>query len=285
MPETGSNHPGPGTESDEAGAVVLAAAVREPLGPAESVRASRRHWDADADAYQAEHGGFLGDARLVWCPEGVDEADAGLLGPVAGRDLLEVGCGAAQGARWAVTQGARAVGVDVSMAQLRHARRLDAARGVRVPVVQADAAALPIRSGSVDVAFSAYGAVPFVADATALFAEVRRVLRPGGRWVFSVTHPIRWCFPDDPGPRGLTARTPYWDRRAYVERDDEGRPAYVEHHRTIGDVVRALAGAGLRPIDLVEPEWPVGHDRPWGGWSPTRGRVIPGTTIWVCVPA
>ena len=30
--------------------------------------------------------------------------------------------------------------------------------------------------------------------------EVARVLRPGGRWVFAVNHPMRWIFPDDPGP-------------------------------------------------------------------------------------
>ena len=36
--------------------------------------------------------------------------------------------------------------------------------------------------------------------ADAALAEAARVLRPGGRWVFSVTHPIRWAFPDDPGP-------------------------------------------------------------------------------------
>ena len=38
----------------------------------------------------------------------------------------------------------------------------------------------------------------------AVMREVARVLRPGGRWVFSVTHPMRWAFPDDPGPEGLT---------------------------------------------------------------------------------
>ncbi len=39
--------------------------------------------------------------------------------------------------------------------------------------------------------------------------EVRRVLRPGGRFVFSATHPIRWAFPDEPGPRGWTAPASY----------------------------------------------------------------------------
>ena len=256
--------------------------VRRDLDVIQSRHASRRHWDRDADGYQAEHGAFLGDADLLWCPEGLRESQVGLLGDVGGRVVLEVGCGAAQGSRWLAGHGARVLGLDLAAGQLRHAARLNATTGTAVPLVQADAAALPLGDATVDVAFSAYGAVQFVADLAGLFAQVARVLRPGGRWVFSVTHPVRWCFPDDPGPGGLVARTPYWDRRAYVELDDDGQPAYVEHHRTVGDTVRALAAAGLTPVDLVEPEWPLGHDRPWGGWSRLRGQVLPGSAIWVC---
>jgi hypothetical protein len=112
-------------------------------------------------------------------------------------------------------------------------------------------------------------------------AEVARVLRPGGRWVFSVTHPMRWCFPDDPGPGGLTVTTSYFDRRPYVEVDASGTPTYVEHHRTLGDRVRDLVAAGFVVRDVVEPEWPPDHDRPWGQWSPLRGRLFPGTAIFV----
>jgi SAM-dependent methyltransferase len=147
--------------------------------------------------------------------------------------------------------------------------------------VQADAQRLPFADGSFDLACSAYGAVPFVADSAAVMTEVYRVLRPGGRGVFSVTHPIRWCFRDDPGPDGLVAEASYFDRRAYVEQDDGGRAVYVEHHRTIGDRVREVVAAGLEIVDLVEPEWPDGHDRPWGQWSPLRGRLLPGTAVFV----
>jgi SAM-dependent methyltransferase len=257
------------------------APTRSDLGKRDSVRASRQWWDAEAAHYAVEHAGFLGDDRpggaLVWGPEGLSEADVGLLGPLEGRRVLEVGSGGAQGARWVARQGGLAVALDVSMAMLRHAE----GRSPAVAMVQADAGALPFATGSFDLAFSAYGALPFVADAGAVFAEVARVLRLGGRWVFSVTHPVRWAFPDAPGPEGLVADRSYFDRTAYVERDDDGTPTYVEHHRTVGDTVRALVGAGLAVLDLVEPEWPEDNDAVWGGWSPLRGRVLPGTAIWV----
>jgi len=258
--------------------------TRRDAAATETVRANRAWWDRASDWYQAEHGEFLRDDGFIWCPEGLDEADARLLGSVAGRRVLEVGCGAAQCSRWLAAQGATVIGIDLSRRQLEHARRIDAASSspVRVTLVQADAAALPFGAGVFDLACSAYGALPFVADSGRVLAEVARVLRPGGRWVFSVSHPVRWCFPDDPGEAGLVARDSYFDRRAYVEQDESGVASYAEHHRTLGDWVRQIHAAGLRLTDLVEPEWPDGHDRPWGGWSPLRGRIIPGTAIFVC---
>ncbi|HTZ44974.1 MAG TPA: class I SAM-dependent methyltransferase [Jatrophihabitans sp.] len=262
-----------GTES-ELGTVGVG---RRPLGAAESARASRRWWDADADAYHAEHGGFLGRSDFVWCPEGLREADAGLLGEVTGRDVLEVGAGSAMCSRWLAGRGARPVGFDISLGMLRHGADVPPA----VPLVQADAQRLPFRDRCFDLAFSAYGALPFVADPGAVFAEVARVLRPGGRWVFSVSHPIRWAFPDSPGPDGLTASMSYFDRSPYVEFDGAGGATYVEHHRTLGDRVRDLVAAGFRLLDVVEPEWPDGQESVWGGWSPLRGRLLPGTAIFV----
>jgi len=259
--------------------------TRRSAGAAESSRASRGWWDANADDYQREHGTFLGDHRFVWGPEGLDEADARLLGgeeALRGRAVLEVGAGAAQCSRWLAAQGARPVALDLSHRQLQHALRLNAEGGVPFPLVEADAAALPFTAGSFDLACSAYGALPFTAEPVVVLREVRRVLRPGGRFVFSVTHPVRWAFPDEPGPDGLTAVSSYFDRTPYVEQDADGRAVYVEHHRTLGDRVRDVVAAGFRLTDLVEPEWPAENRQEWGGWSPLRGRLLPGTAIFVC---
>jgi SAM-dependent methyltransferase len=280
--------PGAGRQSETmmppSGTTVLGAdgVARRPVSAPETSRANRRWWDADADHYLAEHGDFLGDVDFVWCPEQLRESDARLLGELAGRRVLEVGCGAAMCARWLRTRGADVVAVDLSAGMLRHAAAAAARTGVTVPLVQADAGALPFATASFDLACSAFGAVPFVADSAAVMREVARVLRPGGRWVFATTHPIRWAFPDDPGPDGLVAQLPYFDRTPYVETDTAGAPIYVEHHRTLGDRVREIAAAGLVLTDLIEPEWPAGHTREWGQWSPLRGAVLPGTAIYIC---
>lgn len=198
------------------------AVIRRTVTEAESRTANSGWWDADADAYQAEHGEFLGDVDFVWCPEGAREADLGLLGEVAGRRVLEVGAGAASCARWLRTRGARVVGLDLSERMLGHAAAAAGRSGVSVPLVRAGATELPFATGSFDLACSAFGAVPFVTDLGQVMREVRRVLREGGRWVFAVTHPMRWIFPDDPGPVGLTVTQSYFDRTPYVEVDPGG---------------------------------------------------------------
>jgi SAM-dependent methyltransferase len=256
--------------------------TRRAAGQTESARANRGWWDGRAPEYLAEHGEFLGTAEFVWGPEGLTEAEAHLLRDVAGRRVLEVGSGAAQCSRWLRSAGAEPVALDLSAAMLTEADRLAEGTGLAVPLVQADAAALPFRDESFDLACSAYGAVPFVADTAGVMREVARVLRPGGRWVFSASHPIRWALPDDPGPDGLVVRHSYFDRTPYVEEGPDGAAAYVEHHRTIGDRVREAVAAGLRVVDLVEPEWPASNTSTWGGWSPLRGALVPGTAILVC---
>ena len=254
--------------------------VRVELTEAETSRASRTYWNAAAGEYLAEHGDFLGDERFIWCPEGVDEESAQLLGPVRGKRILEVGCGAAQCSRWLADQGANVVALDISVEQLRIARQLDARTGTAVRTVAADAVALPYQNSTFDIVCSAFGALPFVADAGTALAEIARTLKPGGLLVFSVTHPFRWTMPDDPTPAGLRITHSYFDRTPYVEVDDAGTPVYAEHHRTTGDWIRDLTSAGFVVDDLIEPEWPAGHELVWGGWGPERGPYVPGTAIW-----
>ena len=238
-----------------------------------SASAARAWWDANAQDYLADHGAFLG-AGLVWGPEGVTEADLALLAPYQGAMGLEIGSGAAQGAQYLTTLGAQIIAVDISYQMLALANH--------DLLVQADAQALPFADETFDFAFSAYGALPFLPNAGHVLAQWRRVIKPGGRLVFSVTHPIRWAFPDSPNQDGLTATGSYFDRRPYVEVDDAGNITYSEHHRTLGDWIDAIHVADLELVRLIEPEWKSANDQTWGGWSPLRGSHLPGTAIFSC---
>lgn len=259
----------------------LAAAGYTEIDGEAAARANRDWWSANAEEYIDEHGRTLGDVDFLWCPEGLRESQARLLGDVRGRRVLEVGAGAAQCSRWLRTQGADVVATDVSRGMLAQAARLDAITGLTVPSLIADARELPFADGSFDTAFTAFGAIPFVPDPQRIHVEVARVLRPGGRWVFAMVHPMRWGFPDDPTRAGLLMRRSYFDRTPYVETDAAGRPLYAEFHHTIGDHLRHIRRAGLVVEDLVEPEWPDGHDEVWGAWGPERGAYLPGTLIVV----
>jgi hypothetical protein len=85
---------------------------------------------------------------------------------------------------------------------------------------------------------------------------------------------VRTCV-DSPAPEDLRVVSSCFDRRPYVETDDTGGTVYVDHHRTVGDWVRAVVGAG--------PYWRTRWSRSGrraaprneGQWSPARGALIP----------
>jgi SAM-dependent methyltransferase len=111
-------------------------------------------------------------------------AAIGALAP--GATVVDCPCGAGPALR-AVPGGGhlRYLGIDLSPAMLGRARRRAAARGLgEAEFLEADAAALPLESGSADLFLSYWGLHCF-ADPAAALAEVARVLKPGGRLVAS----------------------------------------------------------------------------------------------------
>jgi hypothetical protein len=73
---------------------------------------ARRNWNADADPYQARHGQQLAGDGKAWGTWDLPESELHVLGEVAGRDILELGCGAAQGSIDLARAGARPIGLD-----------------------------------------------------------------------------------------------------------------------------------------------------------------------------
>jgi SAM-dependent methyltransferase len=105
-----------------------------------------------------------------------------MAGPLAGRRVLDVGCGDGDWALAAARQGAQVVGVDASLPMIEAARvrARDAALDVRFQ--QGDAMALPFEHDRFDGVL-AVTVLCFVPDAPAALREMARVLVPGGRLV------------------------------------------------------------------------------------------------------
>lgn len=242
-----------------------------PPSAPEIARANRFHWDSDAEDYHRAHPEYL--QGFNWCPEMLTEGEVRLLGDVSESRVLEIGCGSAPCSRWLAEDGVGFItAFDLSAGMLARAGKNHGAH-----LVQADALHLPYLDHSFEVAFSAFGAIPFIRDLDALFAEVSRVLVPGGRFVYSVNHPMRWIFVDDPNSFQVYAS--YFEE-GYTEFDEAGTPTYAEFQHKVGDHIRALGKAGFIIEDMLEPEWPEELTQNWGQWSPERGRIFPGTAIF-----
>jgi SAM-dependent methyltransferase len=213
----------------------------------EHERHNRRFWDADADAYQDLHGAELTRVPLAWGAFRVPEADLGVLGDVAGLDVLEFGCG---GAQWSVAlaqEGARVVGLDLSRSQLRHAAHNADAAGARVPLVQASGEAPPFADASFDVVFCDHGAMSFCDPARTL-PEVSRLLRPDGLFAFCASAPLLYLTYDrarDKQTRQL--RMPF-DQLGRIDFDD----GTIDFVLPTGEWVRQFRANGFVVEDLLE---------------------------------
>jgi ubiquinone/menaquinone biosynthesis C-methylase UbiE len=104
-------------------------------------------------------------------------------GTLDGWRVIDVGSGTGRFTAELARQGARPVAVDRDPSMLAVARRR-----TRGPLVLADACALPFADASFDVAF-AVTLCEFVDDVGAVFAEMARVVRPGGRFVVGSLNP------------------------------------------------------------------------------------------------
>ena len=158
----------------------------------EHTQKNRAMWETTSDSYQQAHALDLsGDKAMAWGTWRVPEAALQILGEVANKDVLELGCGAA---RWSIAltgYGARPVGLDVSSRQLEHARRLMAQAAVDFSLVQASAEDIPLPNGSFDIVFCDWGTMSFC-ETHRTVAEGARLLRPDGLFAFVTATPIHF---------------------------------------------------------------------------------------------
>jgi SAM-dependent methyltransferase len=192
----------------------------EPTGEADP-RTAYRLW---AESYDES------DNPIVAMEEGIVRSM--LDGLPAGR-ALDAACGTGRHARHLVDRGHEVLGVDLSAYMLRRAAE-------NVPdarFVEGDLRDLPAEDGRFDLAVCAL-ALAHLPDVAEGIAELARILRPGGRLVLSVLHPLQ---------AHLGWQAPYTDAH--------GRRGFVrEYPHNHADYLAAFRSAGLHVLDCVEPE-------------------------------
>jgi SAM-dependent methyltransferase len=240
---------------------------------------NREHWDREADEYQAAHGPQLNVDELIWGAWSIPESELGVLGEIEGKDVLELGCGAA---RWSIElarRSARPVGLDNSSRQLEHARRLIAEAGVDFPLVRASADDVPLPDASFDVVFCDHGAMTF-ADPYRTVPEAARLLRQDGLLAFSHTTPLAMCcFDEEAETMATRLVAPYFGMHRFDQLPDEP----VEFNLPYGEWIRLFRDNGFRVEALLEIRPPEGAESTYRSAEETEwARSWPMEEIWRC---
>jgi SAM-dependent methyltransferase len=171
--------------------------------------------------------------------------------------VLDIGCGEGQIAR--LVASGRVVGVDPTWAQLEIARK----RGGRPAYARSVASALPIATAAFDAAVACL-VFEHIREVDAAIAEVARVLKPGGRFVFFLNHPLLqtpnsgWI--DD---HVLDPPEQYWRIGPYLVEDETleevEKNVFIPFiHRPLSRYVNALLMNGLTIVRMEEPAPPPG---------------------------
>jgi SAM-dependent methyltransferase len=203
------------------------------------------HYDAFAEAYaRANENGLFN--RWYARPAVLD-----LLGDVAGRRILDAGCGSGPLVADLQERGATVAGFDASPAMIRLAQeRLGDEADLRVADLTAP---LPYGDGAFDDALAVL-VLHYLEDWSGPLAELRRVLKPGGRLVVVVNHPV---IPPVMYPEiDYFATTP--NAEAY---DFDGVSATLTiWYRSLSAMSESFTAAGFRISAISEP--PVSPDTP-----------------------
>ena len=242
----------------------------------EYVGANREHWGELAPAYEAA-GRRSWQSEPSWGIWSIPESQAKLLGDVAGKDTLELGCGTGYVSSWLARRGARAVGIDPTWNQISNARRFQKEFSLEYPLVSAVAERLPFPDDSFDFVVSEYGASIW-SDPYLWVPEAARVLRPGGELVFLLNSALLMlCVPDYDGElAGTELRRPYFGMHRFEWPDDDS----VEFHIGHGDWIRLLRANGFEVVDLIELRPDEGATTSYDFVSVEWARQWPTEEVW-----
>ncbi|MDQ2713387.1 MAG: class I SAM-dependent methyltransferase [Chloroflexota bacterium] len=212
---------------------------------------------------------------MAWGVWRIPEAELHVLGEVAGKDVLEFGCGAARWSLALAERGARPVGLDVSARQLHHARRLLQEAGMDFPLIEASAEDVPLPDGSFDIVFCDWGAMTFC-DPLRTVPEAARLLRSGGLFAFMTATPIAIICQNMATDQLERALINDYFGMHRLEWEDE-----VDFQLPYGEWIRLFRRTSFAVEDLIETQPPTGVTSTYRNAAETEwARHWPMENIW-----
>lgn len=200
-----------------------------------------------------------------------------LVGDVSNSTILDLGCGFGWFSRWAEENGAKSVyAVDVSTNMIERAKSLSSDKSVVTYEIE-DLEIIKIATNAYDLVYSSL-AFHYVQDLKELFDRIYDGLAPGGRFIFSVEHPIFTASMITPKFRhDDESKSDTWPLDSYAEEGKRARnwlsDGVIKQHRKIETYVTYLLDAGFTitalkewtpSIEYVEanPQWKNERHRP-----------------------
>ena len=219
-------------------------------------------WESLADWYDAKQG----DGGDLWHRALIDPVLLRVMGDCRRKDVLDLGCGNGYLSRMLSRKGAKVTAVDASPTMVRNAKAHDPQNSLGINYVVSDAARLDaLDKCSFDLVFANMSLMD-VEDGSAAIRGVGRVLRPGGRFVASISHP---CFDNGSSSEWVAEkstlqplkvfrrirsyRVPFSEEIPWKVGEKERRYTKA-FHRPLSWYARTISSNGMSIVSLEEPE-------------------------------
>jgi ubiquinone/menaquinone biosynthesis C-methylase UbiE len=207
---------------------------------------NKNYWNDAADHW------FGTTALPTYGVRFVMEDDLHLFDGMAGKTMLEIGCGSGHSLVWQAQHGAGELwGLDISEKQLANARRWLSENQVEATLVcspMEESCGIP--ENHFDVVYSIY-AIGWTTDLLHTFRCIACYLKQGGRLIFSWKHPIPFAAAEDEDGRMVFHRSCFDTSYVVLDPDRDGNIVYLRPYQ-LSDYINALAQAGFAVKRLVE---------------------------------
>jgi SAM-dependent methyltransferase len=172
-----------------------------------------------------------------------------------GREVLDLGCGYGWHCRYAIEKGATSViGIDISEKMLQKAKEINQLNGIKYERIALEDAQYPPEI--FDIVFSSL-TFHYMQSYDALIAKIYQWLKPGGKLIFSVEHPVFTAEGSQDWIYNEAGNKLHWavDRYFYEGQRNTSflGEKVLKYHRTVSTYLNGLIKQGFKIIEVKEP--------------------------------